>query len=250
MGDQLASIIVITRNRLGYTKLTLDSIFKKTVYYPYELIVVDNNSTDGTIDYLKDLENRGMIDKLILLDKNYGAGYAMNQGIKVASGKYYIRSDNDMVYNLGWLTALIKALVKIPHSLLQVAVFGQLVEDGTRAEFSVTNEIDGIIIREIDIGGCNMAFTREVYQKLGPFPHLMCTEDGIYCTRARQKGYIVGQIDDGTATHIDHPGCCLSMRYTKYAESRMEVLENQRRAGVEFLSQGDKDFYKKYKEKK
>ncbi len=84
MDKRLASIIIITCNRLGYTKLCIESILDKTVYHPYEVIVVDNDSTDGTLEYLELLKKKRLIKKLILLDKNYGAGYAMNQGINHA----------------------------------------------------------------------------------------------------------------------------------------------------------------------
>ncbi|AZR72017.1 hypothetical protein BBF96_00505 [Anoxybacter fermentans] len=250
MDSRLASIIIITRNRLGYTRLCLQSILKKTIYRPYEIIVVDNNSTDGTVEYLTDLKNRGIIEKLILLDKNYGAGYATNEGIKHAKGFYLIRSDNDMVYNRGWLTALIDGLKRIPKSLLQVAVFGELMEDGQRAGFLPENIINGVILNLVNIGGCNMAFTRETYEDLGPFDNVMFTEDGLYCFKAKQKGYIIGQIDNATGTHIDHPTCSLSKRYTEYAEYRLEVLENLKRAGLEFLCEEDQKFYEEYKRKK
>ncbi|MCK4257684.1 MAG: glycosyltransferase [Halanaerobiales bacterium] len=243
MNKKLASIIIITRDRLSYTKLCIQSILKKTVYNPYEIIVVDNDSTDGTVEYVTTLKKKNIIHKLILLKKNNGAGFAMNRGIEQAKGKYLIRSDNDMVYNHRWLSALVKALEQIPKSILQVAVFGELVEDGRRGGFSPENKINGIIIRKVNIGGCNMAFTLDTYLDLGPFPHVMCAEDGIYCFRAQQKGYIIGQIDNATGTHIDHPLCSLSKRYTDYAQYRIEILETLKKAGLEFWMEEDKEFY-------
>ena len=48
-----AKLLMVTYNRLELTKQTLDSIFKNTKT-PFELVIVDNASTDGTVEFLKD----------------------------------------------------------------------------------------------------------------------------------------------------------------------------------------------------
>lgn len=244
LANPLASVIVITWNRVDYTKLCIYSILEKTIYEPYELIVVDNNSTDGTVKYLLDLHQMGKIQKLILLDKNYGAGYAMNRGIERAEGSYLIRSDNDMVYNQGWLTGLVDSLKRIPQSLLQVAVYGELVQDGRRGGFR--DVVNGVRLNQVSIGGCNMAFTRLTFDELGPFEETKFAEDGVFCHIAQQKGYVVGQIDAVTGTHIDNPGCKLSKRYSKYAEERYQMLEELRQEGYDFLWEEDRKFFEEF----
>lgn len=244
--NQKASIILITHNRLDYTRYCLNSILTKTIYRPFELIVVDNNSTDGTMPYLKRFERDGKIQKLILLKKNHGAGYALNVGIRLAQGYYLIRSDNDMIYNQGWLTALVKALQRIPRAVLQVAVYAELLPDGQQAGFSPVGQVNGVIVKRGPIGGCNMAFTRAAYAEIGPFPEDLYAEDGVFCHRALQKGYVVGQINDATGTHIDDPRCPLSKRYTDYAEYRIGILRNLQKAGVRFVCEEDQRFYEAY----
>ena len=64
----LTSIIILTYNQLKYTKLCIESIRKFTYKNRYELIVVDNNSTDGTVSWLKEQDDI----KLILNNENYG----------------------------------------------------------------------------------------------------------------------------------------------------------------------------------
>lgn len=241
----LASVIVITWNRLDYSKRCIRSILEKTNYKPYELIVVDNHSTDGTEKYLQDLQRVGKIQKLVLLDRNYGAGYAMNRGIERSEGRYLIRSDNDMVYNQGWLTELISSLKRLPRSLLQVAVYGELVVDGRRPGFS--DIVNGVILNQVPIGGCNMAFTRQTFAELGPFEEGKFAEDGVFCDKALQKGYVVGQIDTATGTHIDNPGCELSKRYTQYAEERYQMLKELQQSGYDFLWEEDQIFFEEYR---
>lgn len=91
-------VVLITYNRLDFTKRTLKSLLK-TLKKPYFLVVVDNNSTDGTQEWLREQP----IDLLIENKKNFYPGKACNIGW-VAGLTYYpeaeflMRSDNDMEY--------------------------------------------------------------------------------------------------------------------------------------------------------
>jgi 2-polyprenyl-3-methyl-5-hydroxy-6-metoxy-1,4-benzoquinol methylase len=78
----LTSIVILTHNQLDYTRQCLDSIRQYTDE-PYELIVVDNASSDGTVDYLLSL---GGI-KVIANKENRGFPAAANQGIQTATGR-------------------------------------------------------------------------------------------------------------------------------------------------------------------
>ncbi len=86
--NKKTSIIVLTYNNLNYNIICLESIRKHTTSQPYEIIVVDNNSTDGTREWLKEQTDI----KLILNDENVGFPKACNLGI-VASEK-----DNDILF--------------------------------------------------------------------------------------------------------------------------------------------------------
>lgn len=99
-------IAVVTYNRLFYTKRTLQYIWD-TIQVPYYLVVVDNNSTDGTQEFLKECQKPGAIDLVILNPENYYPGKATNiawrEGLKYyQEATHLMRSDNDMVYLQGW----------------------------------------------------------------------------------------------------------------------------------------------------
>lgn len=98
-------IVLITFNRLEYTKRTLRSLWD-TIELPYYLVVVDNASSDGTQSYLENLLRRGRIDKLILNAKNYYPGKACNigwaEGLKDFPAPHLMRLDNDMQLEKGW----------------------------------------------------------------------------------------------------------------------------------------------------
>ncbi|MBL1212940.1 MAG: glycosyltransferase family 2 protein [Ignavibacteriae bacterium] len=86
------SIIIINYNSFGLLKDCLESIFNFTVDFNYEIILIDNASTEGDVEEVtKKFENI----KLIKNKKNLGFAAANNQGIKIAKGKYILLLNND-----------------------------------------------------------------------------------------------------------------------------------------------------------
>ena len=101
------SIIILTYNNLEKTKLCLESIRKYTKEEVYEIIVVDNHSTDGTKEWLK-VQND---IKVIYNDTNLGFPIGCNQGIEIANHNYDILLlNNDTIVTSNWLTNLRKCL--------------------------------------------------------------------------------------------------------------------------------------------
>ncbi|MCA9046109.1 MAG: glycosyltransferase, partial [Planctomycetaceae bacterium] len=101
----LTSIVLVTFNQLHYTKQCLDSIQMRTVA-PYELIVVDNGSTDATVEYLRSRPDVRLIENA----ENRGFPAAANQGIKAALGERVLLLNNDTLVTTGWLTRMLSAL--------------------------------------------------------------------------------------------------------------------------------------------
>lgn len=104
------SIVLLCFNYLKYTKQCIDSILKNTTNVNYELIVVNNGSTDATYEYLNNLENENNIVKVIHNDSNLGFSKGMNIGVKNSYGKYLILLNNDTIVNTNWNIPLINIL--------------------------------------------------------------------------------------------------------------------------------------------
>ena len=102
------SIVVLTFNNLEISRLCISSILAKTAYPDYELIIVDNCSSDGTREYLMELSEREPIVKVILNQENLGFAAGNNVGMREAKGDYIVLLNNDTVVTRGWLTALSK----------------------------------------------------------------------------------------------------------------------------------------------
>lgn len=108
-GDGRVTIIILTWNQLRYTKICIESIKKLTDRNRYDLVVVDNGSTDKTIEYLKTALD-GSRDIVIGNTKNRGFSGGNNQGLKVAESEYILMLNNDCrIEKNNWLDILLDA---------------------------------------------------------------------------------------------------------------------------------------------
>lgn len=108
----MISIIVLTYNGLEMNKKCIQSILDRTAYANYEIIVVDNKSTDGTIEYLHELEELNIPNmKIVYNQENLGFAGGNNVGIQEANGEFVLLLNNDTVVTRGWLTSMSKHLI-------------------------------------------------------------------------------------------------------------------------------------------
>ncbi|MHB8171344.1 MAG: glycosyltransferase family 2 protein [Thermincolia bacterium] len=138
----LTSIIILAWNQLEYTKLCLNSIFRHTSP-SYQLILVDNGSTDGTTQFFRTLENNNLTATfrpqnitVIYNQKNLGFPAGVNQGIKKAQGDYLLLLNNDTIVTPNWLKNLLNCLTSCP--------FIGLV--GPRSNFAAVTGLDGLVL--------------------------------------------------------------------------------------------------------
>jgi len=104
------SIIVPNWNGIKYTLKCLDSL-KKLNYKNYEVIVVDNGSTDNSVDVLKKRKDI----KLIQNKRNLGFAEGCNVGVRNSTGEYISILNNDMVVDKNYLIELVKAAKSAPR---------------------------------------------------------------------------------------------------------------------------------------
>jgi GT2 family glycosyltransferase/SAM-dependent methyltransferase len=111
----LVSILVLTYNNLLLNQLCLQSIYCNTTYSNFEVIVVDNASTDGTPAWLREYAQTHPNLHLILNVENRGFAGGNNQAAREARGEYLIFLNNDTVVTRGWVERLLIHLESTPE---------------------------------------------------------------------------------------------------------------------------------------
>ena len=104
------SILIPTYNNLNYLKLCIESI-KKNSSYDHQIIVHVNEGTDGTLEYLKNLNYEYSFSK-----ENIGMPRALNESSKLAKFDYIIISHDDFYYCPNWDTEFKKELDTLEHN--------------------------------------------------------------------------------------------------------------------------------------
>jgi len=87
-------IVMVCWGRMAMTELAIMTISQHTMT-PYRLIVIDNYSSEEMRDMLRNLEDNGVIDVLVLLDTNIGLEPAKNIGLSHVKSELFISTDND-----------------------------------------------------------------------------------------------------------------------------------------------------------
>ena len=102
------SIIIPCYNEINTIEKIIDKILLQEAF-DKEIIVIDDNSTDGSKDLLKNI--KGKYNKLIINSKNYGKGYSIKKGISNATGDIILIQDADLEYDPSDYEKLIRPII-------------------------------------------------------------------------------------------------------------------------------------------
>ena len=106
-GPPDCAVVLVCWNNRSYLEPCLRSLLESTAQHTFEVVVVDNGSTDGSQDMLR---SRFPQVQLIQNDRNLGLGRASNQGIRATRAPYVLLLNNDTVVNGESLDRLIDAM--------------------------------------------------------------------------------------------------------------------------------------------
>ncbi len=217
-GEPYASIVVPVYNKAHYTSACLNSLAEHAGRTPFEVIVVDDCSTDETADFLA--QCRGVT--VLRNDTNCGFIASCNAGAAAARGRYLVFLNNDTTLTAGWLEALVETFSALPDTgivgarlvypdgTLQEAG-GIVFNDGSgwnygrgdlpdRPEYTFASESDYV-------SGACLGIERRLFERLGGFDRHYAPayyEDTDLCFRVREFGLRV--IYQPACTVVHHEG--------------------------------------------
>jgi len=191
MAGPLVSLILVTYNSAAPLPALLDSL-ETTTYEPYELIVVDNGSTDGTVPLV---EARRPDATLIRNSPSRGYGSGCNQGAAHARGEFLVFLNPDIVVPPGWLEPLVGCFEREDR----VAV----VSPEILPPHWKPREANVSAVELATVPGCTMMVSRRAWEELGGFDEtiFLYWEDTDLCWRAWLRGW---RVLESLETHAFH----------------------------------------------
>lgn len=204
------SFVVIAYNEARNIGRALDAITALAGLdrQPYEVIVVNDGSRDGTADVVASAAARNPHIKLIDLPRNRGRGYARATGIAAAQGEIIATVDADIILPADWLIRSEEALAD--HD----AVGGTAVPDGDVAYvYQATRLVPRVVGHATTVTGSNALYRRQVFELVAFDPSLREGEDVALNKATARYGLLLGTVPGLLVEHIEDKTLADSLRW-------------------------------------
>ena len=237
----LATVIIPTYNRREWIEECLDSVLGQT-YPNVEVIVVDDRSTDDTVEYLRGAEKFRNV-KLHVQEKNGGASIARNTGIEMANGELIVFIDSDDMLQ----PTHIETAARFFDEYSDLGLFccdsrmidanGNVILGGKTWHESL-RDAKGVDVHTgfrslqdlFRFSNCFPGFTlrREVFQKLGGFTQsIFPADDYDLALRVAESDFKVYYLHEPLCLRREHDGQCSGIQNSVKTQVKLiEALEN------------------------
>ncbi|MBN1695219.1 glycosyltransferase family 2 protein [candidate division WOR-3 bacterium] len=228
--DMTLTIGIVNYNTKEDLKKCIKSLLQNPPDCDYQIVIVDNNSKDGSKSYIKKLKQENI--KYILNKKNNGFGAACNQIAQIQNSSYVLFLNPDVEVSKNSIDRLIRLLKKdkkigvatgkllYPNGSLQLScrkfptilrvLFGR--ESVLRKIFPNNMISKEFLMSEVNydkiqfpdcVRGAVMLFKTEIFKKIGGFDEkfFLFFEDTDICLRLRKKGYEIVYLPDAVFYH-------------------------------------------------
>jgi len=212
-GNPRVSIIIPTRDRLDLIKKCIDSIINKTTYCNYELIIVDNNSSEyETIDYLSKLGSL-----VVSYPGKFNFSKIINHTVNFVSGDYLMLLNNDVeVISPDWVEAMLEHAQRkdvgavgckliYPQETIQHAgvILGLSPDPRNRVAGHIFTQqphnshgyfgLADVIKNLSAVTAATMLIRKNIFEEVGGFDENLAVSynDVDICLKIREKGYLI-----------------------------------------------------------
>ncbi|MEP0826709.1 MAG: glycosyltransferase [Nitrososphaera sp.] len=237
MEQVLVSVIVPTKNSSATLEKCLESI-KNQTYKNVEIIVVDNNSSDNTIEIGKKYTNK-------IYTKGPERSAQVNEGVRMASGKYIYRVDADFVLD----PCIIEEAVMMAESNHYAAILIHNTSDPSVSFWARVRKFERDMYASDDTNVAVRFILRDVFLSVGGFdPELVAGEDYDLHNRIVTK-YPIGRIEP-KEVHLGEPRSIkeIAEKNYYYGKTLSLFLERNREKGMKQIGPFRRAYLKHYKE--
>lgn len=181
-----ASVVIPAYNEETYIGTCLESLARQTFTAPYEVIVVDNNSTDATASIARSFV--GKMNIRMLHEPAQGRGAARATGCRAATGEYLLCTDADTIVPPEWIESFVSVLDRNPQAIgatsiirisectpVQNAIFNMVVP--------LTNHLYRLAFGHYWLTGASSAIRRDAYEKVGGFDAVQDSLEDVSLTK-------------------------------------------------------------------
>lgn len=184
------SVVIPALNEEKYLPGVLKSLCQQT-YKDFEILVVNNHSTDKTAEIAQ------KYGATVLLEKTIGVSDARQKGALHAIGEIVVSTDADAVVPADWLTRIVKAFEKDPAMVAYGGI--GILNSGPKVAkyisehfYMVFTQFDRVVSGGFNLSGFNMAFRKSAFDKVGGYDsNLTMAEDIDLSKKLRRVGKLV-----------------------------------------------------------
>lgn len=220
MATYRCAIVIPTKNSMPVLRRVMDAVLNQNTPWPYEVIVIDSGSRDGTIEYLRSLENIRLIE---IAPESFGHGKTRNLGIEIADAEFvaFLTHDAEPA-DSEWLAKLVAAAEQDERI---AGVFGHHIAYDTASPF-IKDDLDRhfkgfldhplVVHRDLDPGRYekdigwrqflhfysdnNSLLRKSVWKKI-PYPDVEFAEDQLWARAIIEAGYAKAYAPDAGVYH-------------------------------------------------
>lgn len=190
-GPALVSVVLIAFNEEKTILKSLSSVSELQSKYPFEVIVVNNNSSDRTQEILDRCGVKSIFQPL------QGVGFARDAGMQIAKGKYHLCADADSIYPPNWINEMIAPL----EQGKAICTYGKVsfLPDGNKSRLSLalyeffrgfSAGFKAINRPEMNANGASLAFFTRMGKKIGWCTEIEQGEDSSMVFAMKRYGYV------------------------------------------------------------